>query len=51
LSEVVKVGVGQTEFKNEEGKSGQTLLLLLGPNNIHSPSGNSDKHHFENVKL
>jgi hypothetical protein len=51
LSDGVIAGVGQMEFKYDEGKSGQVLLLLLGPKRMHSPLGNSDKHHFKSVKL
>ena len=42
----VGVGVGQNLLKYVSSKSGQTVLLPVGPNNLQSPFIQEDKHHL-----
>jgi hypothetical protein len=40
------VGVGHEVPKYVTSKSGQTVRLPVGPNNLHSPFTQVDKHHL-----
>jgi hypothetical protein len=40
------VGVGHEDPKYVMSKSGQTVLLPVGPNSLHSPFTQVDRHHF-----